>query len=298
VQQLDAEEIGEIEALDFFLPAAVVVENNVIELPETGSFAESSELPKSKVYRCQNKNWAHDLLIFAGEAQPLGKEAEFADQVLDVAQRFKVDRIYTCAAGVAPISHAEKPRVWAAVTKRDLIPELSRYDVVLRDKIHIRGLNGSLLGLAKDKDIPGICLLGEIPAYIAQMGIEYPHSAKSVLEVLTEMLGIQIDLAEIDGLVRRTEESLTESIAQIMDEIGHLVIRPREAEEPGEEVWAEEKGQVPEAVRQEIEQLFDEVKKDKTKASDLKAELDRWDIFDQYEDRFLDLFRGESQQGN
>ena len=294
VQKLGAEEIGEIEPLDFFLPAAVVVENNVIELPEPASFEELSELPKSKFYSCQNRNWAQDLLVFIGEAQPLGKEAEFANQVLDVAQRFGVDKIYTCAAGVAPISHTEKPGVWAAATSRELILELSRYNVVLRDKIHIRGLNGSLLGLAKDRNIPGICLLGEIPAYIAQMGIEYPRSAQSVLEVLTEMLGIHIDLTEIDGLARDTEESLTESMSQIMEEIGHLVIRPRGAEE----VWGEGKGQVPEAVKREIEQLFDEVKKDRAKASKLKAELDRWDIFDQYEDRFLDLFRGESQKGN
>jgi proteasome assembly chaperone (PAC2) family protein len=222
---------------------------------------------------------------------------EFASQVLDVAQRFRVDKIYTCAAGVAPISHTEKPGVWAAATSRELIPELRQHNVVLRDKIHIRGLNGSLLGLAKDRNIPGICLLGEIPAYIAQMGIEYPRSAQSVLEVLTKMLGVNIDLTEIDSLARHTEESLTDSMAQIMEEIGHLVIRPRE-EEPRDEVSGEEKGQVPEAARQEIEQLFDEVKKDRARASKLKAELDRWDIFDQYEDRFLDLFRGEGQRGN
>lgn len=298
VQKLDAQEIGEIEPLDFFLPAAVVVENNVIEPPEPASFEELSELPKSRFYSCRNKNWAQDLLVFIGEAQPLGKEVEFANQVLDVAQRFKVDKIYTCAAGVAPISHTEKPEVWAAATSRELIPELRQHNVVLRDKIHIRGLNGSLLGLAKDRDIPGICLLGEIPAYIAQMGIEYPRSAQSVLEVLTEMLGIDIDLTEIESLARHTEESLTESMAQIMEEIGHLVIRPRGEEEPGEEVSGEEKGQVPEAVKREIEQLFDEVKKDRASASKLKAELDRWDIFDQYEDRFLDLFRGEGQRGN
>ena len=40
-----------------------------------------------------------------------------------------------------------------------------------------------------------------------------------------------------------------------------------------------------------IEALFKEVEEDRSKALELKAELDRHGIFDKYEDRFLDLFR-------
>ena len=43
--------------------------------------------------------------------------------------------------------------------------------------------------------------------------------------------------------------------------------------------------------RQRIEALFDQVARDRGKAVRLKRELDRLGVFDQYEDRFLDLFR-------
>ncbi|MBI4974838.1 MAG: hypothetical protein HZC19_03435 [Candidatus Omnitrophica bacterium] len=42
---------------------------------------------------------------------------------------------------------------------------------------------------------------------------------------------------------------------------------------------------------EKIEKLFLEAKQDKKKASVLKRELDRWDLYKLYEDRFLDLFK-------
>jgi len=40
-----------------------------------------------------------------------------------------------------------------------------------------------------------------------------------------------------------------------------------------------------------IEQMFDEVKKDRSKAPMLKKELDRWKLYELYEHRFLGLFK-------
>jgi hypothetical protein len=48
---------------------------------------------------------------------------------------------------------------------------------------------------------------------------------------------------------------------------------------------------IPEYIMEKIEKLFRDAKTDKTKAPDLKKELDRWDLYELYEDRFLDLFK-------
>jgi hypothetical protein len=61
-----------------------------------------------------------------------------------------------------------------------------------------------------------------------------------------------------------------------------------EEEEP-ESPPAEKK--IPAYVMEKIEKLFHEARQDKTKAIILKKELDRWDLYKLYEDRFLDLFR-------
>ncbi|MCD6583255.1 MAG: hypothetical protein J7K71_01010, partial [Candidatus Omnitrophica bacterium] len=50
---------------------------------------------------------------------------------------------------------------------------------------------------------------------------------------------------------------------------------------------------LPQSAREKIEALFKEAKKDISKARELKEELDRWSVYREYEDRFLDLFRKE-----
>jgi hypothetical protein len=49
-------------------------------------------------------------------------------------------------------------------------------------------------------------------------------------------------------------------------------------------------GETPPEIRERIEFLFEAAAKDLSKAGDLKDELDHWGLFQEYEDRFLDLF--------
>ena len=51
---------------------------------------------------------------------------------------------------------------------------------------------------------------------------------------------------------------------------------------------------LPRAARARIEELFAAVARGTANATELKTELDRWGAFEQYEDRFLDLFRRSS----
>ena len=48
---------------------------------------------------------------------------------------------------------------------------------------------------------------------------------------------------------------------------------------------------VPMDARQRIDELFTQVERGEADSSVLKVELDRWDLFSEYEDRFLSLFR-------
>jgi hypothetical protein len=56
---------------------------------------------------------------------------------------------------------------------------------------------------------------------------------------------------------------------------------PKPAEEP----------RLSQVEEQRIDELFEEAKTDRSKAHELKHELDRLDVFKDYEDRFLDLFK-------
>jgi len=55
---------------------------------------------------------------------------------------------------------------------------------------------------------------------------------------------------------------------------------------------------LPVSVKERIEQFFAQAKTDISKAHELKVELDKWNIYKEYEDRFLDLFKKTGEKNN
>ncbi|MDD5039286.1 MAG: PAC2 family protein, partial [Dehalococcoidales bacterium] len=64
----------------------------------------------------------------------------------------------------------------------------------------ITGLNGLLLGLARKRGLDAACLMGEIPDYLSGAPFPYPPASKSVLEVLTKLLGFEIAYNSLDEM--------------------------------------------------------------------------------------------------
>ncbi|MGA2671284.1 MAG: PAC2 family protein [Dehalococcoidia bacterium] len=197
VEKLNAVEIGEIEPVNFFEPVGVTVRDNLVESPR---------FPESKFYYWQYPKAGKGLVIFIGEEQPAFKGYELVNCVLDVAQRLKVSRVYSCAAAVTRIHHSEEMKVWGAATNSDLVDELSKHNVILRGNLRIAGLNGLILGMAQERGMEGICLLGEVPSYATQ--IANPKASLAVLGILTKMLGVTVDLAELGHLAERVDEEM------------------------------------------------------------------------------------------
>lgn len=213
--KLNAEEIGEIEPFDFFDPVGIIVKNNVIEAPQ---------FPQSKFYHWHNPNSGRDIVLFISDEQPSFKGYDLANCVLETSRKLKVKRVYTCAAAIARIHHTEKPRVWAAATSQKLIEAMRKYDVVLRGDIQIAGLNGLVLGVAKEKGIEGICLLGEVPTYTTR--IPNPKAALAVVDVLTKILGLDIELGELAKLAKESDEEMKKLAAEAMGEFIDRYTRP------------------------------------------------------------------------
>ena len=222
---LGAEELGEIEPWDFFYPRKVLIRNG--ELKDV-------EFPSSKFYF--KRTGETDLLFFVGEEQPSdggrtyaeGKKAyQMANLVLDVAQKFGCKRVYTSGAAVAPIHHTARPKVWAVPNTKGLISEVKTYEnTILMSEIegrggqgNITGLNGLLLGVARRRGIEGICVMGEIPVYLQGFPLPYPRASKSVLEVLTAALGIEIDMDRIAGFIEQSDSQIEQLYEKFPPEI-------------------------------------------------------------------------------
>ena len=197
MEKINAVEIGELDAQAFFEPTSVAVKDNLVESPR---------FPESKFYYWQDAQGERGLVLFIGEEQPSSKGFELVNCVLDAAQKLKVTRIYSCAAAVTQIHHNEDPKVWGAATKKELLGELKKYDVILRGNLRIAGLNGLILGMARERNMDGICLLGEVPSYAIQ--VANPKASLAVLKVLIKMLDLQVDLTEGEDLTAPPFESV------------------------------------------------------------------------------------------
>ena len=206
-EKLNACEFGRIDPSGFFQSNVVYIRDNMIE---------PIHMPENRFYYKKNEEIENDFLFFIGEEQPLsGKEYELAELVLDVADRFKVKRVYTFAAFAIDIHYKEKPKVWGVATHKELLEEMKTHHVLFMNNGHIGGMNGVLLGVAKERGMKGACLLGEMPYYAAQ--IENPRSSQVVLEVFAKLIDIKIDIAELGLLADYTESEIEKFFHKIED---------------------------------------------------------------------------------
>jgi proteasome assembly chaperone (PAC2) family protein len=288
VEQLKAEEFAEILSEDFFYLTGSIVQQGILRAPE---------LPQGKFYYWKNKTGNNDLIIFLSNAQPdLAKAEIYSKKIIQLAANFNVEMIVGLASMPQPIDHTQEPRVWFVATSTEINNSLKKYNFNLLSEGQISGMNGLFLGVAKAQGFRGFCLLGEIPLYTIQ--IENPRASQAVLDGLCKILNIRIDFT-----------GLTEQAHTMEDEINKLLdflkLGPSAQSGPiGEEEIEKIKKtlsqltKLPASMKAKIEKLFEESRTDISKARELKSELDKWNVYKEYEDRFLDLFKKTKDKGN
>ncbi|MDP2920449.1 MAG: PAC2 family protein [Dehalococcoidia bacterium] len=207
LDKLPFKDLAEIDPNQFFDPIGVLARDNIVEAPH---------FPESRFYYWKNRKGPHDLILFIGDDQPSTKVYELAGCVLDVATAFEVVRVYTCAAALTRIHFTEQPKTWAVATNRSLITELGKHDLLQKGNLQIAGLNGLLLGMAKEREMDGVCLLGEVPAQTSRM--ENPMAALAILKVFTRLVGFEVDLAELSEATREVVEQVKQATAVAMSE--------------------------------------------------------------------------------
>jgi hypothetical protein len=207
LDKLPFKDLAEIDASYFFDPIGVVSRDNIVEAPN---------FPESRFYYWKNRKGPHDLILFIGDDQPGSKIYELAGCVLDIASAFGTKRIYTSAAALTRIHFTEQPKTWAVTNNKSLLTELGKNDLLRKGNLQIAGLNGLLLGIAKERDIDGVCLLGEVPALTSRM--ENPVAALAILKVFTKLAGFEVDIVELEETAHHVIEQFKQANAIAMGE--------------------------------------------------------------------------------
>ncbi len=286
---LELKMFAKLEAKEFFKPSAVFVDKGVVELPS---------LPAGIFYYGKAKNLP-DIILFLGEAQPPLEYAEDISLVIiNFVKKYKAKFIFTFAAKPEPIDHHAPSSVWLAVSHQELLKDFARFSLKVLAQGQISGLNGIVLGIAKKKGLKGVCLLGEIPFYTVQ--IENPKACMAILSVLSQYLRLNLNLSPLEERARFIQEEMDKVIAYLKGESpspptsDYSPLNEEEIEKIKKDLAAYTK--LPHSARQKIDELFKEAQRDITQASKLKDELDRWNVYKEYEDKFLDLFKKKGKK--
>jgi len=277
---------AKLQASQFFKPAAVSVEKGILNIPE---------MPAGFFYYYKGKK-SPDIILFLGEVQPpLEYAQDLSLMIVNFIKKYKVSQMFTFAAKPESIDHKSKPKVWIAATHKDVLESLEKFNLKILKEGQVSGLNGIILGVGKKKSIKGACLLGEIPFYTVQ--IENPKATGSILSVIGKYLGVDLDLSSIVSRSKFIEDEIDKLITYLKGEApaqGHSPLSEDDIDKIKKDLAAYTK--LPQSALKEIEKLFKDAGKDITLANKLKGELDRWNVYKEYEDKFLDLFKKKGKE--
>ncbi|WP_424357307.1 proteasome assembly chaperone family protein [Methanocella sp. MCL-LM] len=166
------------------------------------------KLVSNELYFYKGNETTPDMIILVGDHQSVTNEGhyELAGIYLDIAERYKVRRIYTLG-GYGTGKLIETPHVLYATNKPDIIEEVKSYGAIFNEgelSGGIIGASGLILGLGELRGMECVCFMGETSGYLVD-----PKSAQAVTTVLCKALNIEIDTKELEARAQEIEKIIT-----------------------------------------------------------------------------------------
>ncbi|HIN79995.1 MAG TPA: PAC2 family protein [Planctomycetes bacterium] len=256
-----------------------------------GGIIRSTVGTQCNFYRCSTPKNCPDLIVMVSRAQPQFRGFELCQAVVSMGRRLGARRVINFAAITRDLAPKEPAKIFCCASNADLVASMNKEAGI--EPLHegrVIGLNGLLMEAVRRDGLDACCLLGEIPYYATDL--PNPKSVLNVLRGFYRLLGLVGDFEDLEREAEEVEEKLVQLFdtldgaatlqqnrnAELLDVIGHDVLKSSQSE------WTE-------LEQAHIEELFRKVGLDKARAIELKRELDRLQLYNKYEDRFLDLFK-------
>ncbi|MEX2380831.1 MAG: PAC2 family protein [Opitutales bacterium] len=272
--------LSELPAREFFEIDNVEVKNGLIV---------TGRPPRNRLFLWKDPEEKHDFIVFLGEEQPPARGDSFCRQLVAYVRKLGVERVFTFAAMATQMRPEDPSRVFGAAIDRESLAELSRLDLEILEEGKISGLNGVLLGIAAESGMHGGCILGEMPHVFPQF--PFPKASLAILKRFMELAEGTIDFSELEEQAGEVEKKLEEILERVEKSVEQSEPEAQYETPIKEEKEAAEQPRLTERDRQRIDELFKAARQDRSRAYELKKELDRLKVFEDYEDRFLDLFK-------
>ena len=185
VDKLEAKKFGEIPPENFY--------NYLIQRPTTlireGIIRSYVSVRNDLYYWRREKN----LVLLLGY-EPHLNWSTYTKIILKLAEEISVERIYTIGGYLADISHERETIISASTNNEKLIRELQKMKVEFTDYQGPTSIYSEILWKAKEKKIDVVSVWCAVPTYV---NILYPKAAYGILEKITQLMGIKLDLKDL-----------------------------------------------------------------------------------------------------
>jgi proteasome assembly chaperone (PAC2) family protein len=197
-----AEQFADIDPEDFFDFQAtrphVSLEEGLtrrIDWPETG------------FYHARPEGLDRDIVLLLG-IEPNLRWRTFTDLVVGLAQDLEIELMITLGALLADVPHTRPAPVTGSATDEELVQRLglsaSRYEGPT-------GIVGVLHDACRQAGIPSASLWAAVPHYVSLT--PSPRAAVALCERLGDLIGVEVDVEELEEAAQSYEEQVSEAVA-------------------------------------------------------------------------------------
>jgi predicted ATP-grasp superfamily ATP-dependent carboligase len=201
-RQWGAESFAEIDPENFYDFQAV---RPNVSLEE--GLTRKLEWPANTFLHAPLPGLDRDAVILLG-VEPNLRWKTYSRLVLELSQDLGVELVVTLGSLLADVPHTRSAPVSAAASDPSLVEELgvepSRYEGPT-------GIVGVLLDACRQEGIPSVSLWAAVPHYVSLA--PSPRAALALCRRLGELIGIDIDLAELEQAAEEYSEQVTEAVA-------------------------------------------------------------------------------------
>jgi predicted ATP-grasp superfamily ATP-dependent carboligase len=201
-RQWGAESFAEIDSENFYDFQAV---RPHVSLEE--GLTRKLEWPANTFLHAPIPDLDRDAVILLG-VEPNLRWKTYSGLVLELAQELGVELVVTLGSLLADVPHTRPAPVSAAASDPALVEELgvepSRYEGPT-------GIVGVLLDACRQAGIPSVSLWAAVPHYVSLA--PSPRAALALCRRLGELVGTDIDVAELEQAAEEYAEQVTEAVA-------------------------------------------------------------------------------------
>jgi predicted ATP-grasp superfamily ATP-dependent carboligase len=181
--------------------------------------------PETGFYHARPDGFDHDVVLLLG-IEPNLRWRTFTELVVGLARELRIELAITLGALLADVPHTRPAPVTGSATDEELVERLglsaSRYEGPT-------GIVGVLHDACRQSGIPSASLWAAVPHYVSLT--PSPRGAVALCERLGSLLGVEVDVDELEEAARSYEEQVSEAVASDEETAGYVEELERRADQ-------------------------------------------------------------------